>query len=213
MTRKLSLIANKIKTNRIEIVFQILTVFIVPVLLIQTKILPINSRITVLIVTVSLFVILLLKENWTIKMLNMDKKSFKKFLFPYFLFTLIGVIVITSLGEKMGREEIAKWWTNSHFLYLFFVVSIFQEVAYRGYLVPALRKFIPKTALIIFINAILFSYMHSIFPNPEINLPLAFIGGLGFAAMYIEYPSLPLIIASHAVLNFTAVLYGFFMIH
>ena len=55
-------------------------------------------------------------------------------------------------------------------------------------------------------------FLHSIFPNPTIGLPIAFIGGLGFALMYMKYPSLLLIIISHSIINFFVVLYGFFVI-
>jgi membrane protease YdiL (CAAX protease family) len=55
-------------------------------------------------------------------------------------------------------------------------------------------------------------FLHVIFPNPMIGLPIAFIGGIGFAVMYLRYPSLPLIILSHALINFFVVLYGFFVV-
>jgi len=212
MIKQLSQTARKIKTSKQEILLQILFVFILPVLLLQTGLIPISARIWVLVITVSLFIILLLKEKWTLDMLHIEKYNFKKFVFPYALFTIISVIVISFFSEKIGREEFAHWWLNSHFIYLFFVVSIFQEVAYRGYLIPALRKIIASPVLIIIINALIFAYMHSIFGNYQLNLLLAFVGGLGFAAMYIKYPNLLLITLSHAVLNFSVVLYGFFII-
>lgn len=146
-------------------------------------------------------------------MLHIERKHFKKFLVPYILFTIVGVIVISAFGEKTGHEEMSQWWLNDHLLYLFLIVSAFQEIAYRGYLIPALQKIVKSPALVLFFNALIFTYMHAIFPNPQINLPLAFVGGLGFAAIYMRYPNLFLIILSHAVLNFCAILFGFFTIH
>ena len=213
MLERLSQTAQKIRTSRKEIFLQIFFVFIFPVVLLQTGILPISYRVFVLIIVVSLFLFLLLKEEWTFEMLHIEVRNLKKYFFPYLVFTVAAVIIINTFGEKIGREELALWWSNKHFLYLFLVVSIFQEVAYRGYLIPALRKLTNNTFLIVIINAILFAYMHAMFTHPLVNLPLAFVGGLAFAAMYIKYPNLLLIIASHAALNFSAVLLGFFTIH
>jgi len=55
----------------------------------------------------------------------------------------------------------------------------------------------------------LFALPHAMYPHPEINTPIAFVGGLWFAVLYLVYPNLLLISLSHAALNFTAVLYGF----
>jgi membrane protease YdiL (CAAX protease family) len=203
----------KIRTAKKEIWFQIVAVFILPVLLLQTGIIPLNARVAVLVITVSAFVILLLKQKWTLKTLHIETHNLKKFILPYALFTAAGILLIAFAGEKIGQEEFVRWWTNKHFIYLFLIVSIFQEVAYRGYLIPALQKAVASPALVIFLNTLLFTYMHSIFPNPEVNLLLAAIGGLGFAVMYVRYPNLILITASHAILNFCAVYYGFFTIH
>ena len=146
-------------------------------------------------------------------MFGMQKKLLKKYLRPYIIFTLIMLCLIAASGEYILKtEEVRKWWTHSHFLYMFFVVSFFQEIAYRGYLVPALGKLSSNIPMVIFANALIFTLLHTIYPNPMIGLPMAFMGGIAFCLMYIRYPSLPLIILSHAALNFCAVLYGFFII-
>ena len=198
-------------TSKKEIFIQIVLVFILPVLLLQSGLIPFAARIWVLGLTVTLFIFILRRERWTLKSFHAERCDLKKFIIPYTIFTVVGVVIINILGESIGREEINRWWSNSHFIYLFLVVSIFQEVAYRGYLIPALKKITSSPVLVVLVNAILFTYMHSIFANPQINLPLAFVGGLGFAIMYLKYPNLLLIIISHSVLNFFAVLFGFFI--
>lgn len=212
MVKQLSQTAEKIKTSKKEILLQILLVFVFPILLLQTGIIPISLRIWVLVVTVSILLLILLKEKWTLEMLHIETHNFKKFIFPYILFTAVSVFIIIFFSEKIGREEFSLWWSNRHFIYLFFVVSVFQEIAYRGYLIPALRKIFVSPILIIIINALIFAYMHSIYGSYQLNLLLAFIGGLGFAAMYIKYPNLVLVTLSHSVLNFSTVLYGFFIV-
>ncbi|HZJ41251.1 MAG TPA: type II CAAX endopeptidase family protein [Candidatus Saccharimonadales bacterium] len=202
----------KIKASKREIILQILLVFIVPVLLLQVGVIPISWRIPALVVAVSIFFFILVRERWTLKMMHIETKNLRKFAWPYIIFTIVSVIAISFFGEQIGHEEFSHWWTNKHFIYLFLVVSIFQEVAYRGYLIPALKKLLGVPFLIILVNALIFAYMHSIFGNLQINLTVAFIGGLGFAIMYLKYPNLILITLSHAVLNFAVVLYGFFTI-
>lgn len=201
-----------IKTGIPELCAQIVFVFILPIILIHTGVIPTSYRVLTLVVLVSVLFILLIKEQWTFKMLGVKKELHWKEVLAYTLFTLGGVLVISQLGEQIGREELADWWKHPHFLYLFFVVSLFQEMAYRGYLMPALGKITSSPIQIILTNAALFTFLHSIFPNYLINLPLAFIGGVGFALIYRRYPNLLLIVLCHAVLNFCAVLYGFFII-
>lgn len=213
MIKQLSQTAEKIKAGKKEVLLQILLVFVLPILLLQTGIIPIRFRIWVLVVTVSILVIFLLKEKWTLEMLHIEKHNLKNFFIPYILFTVASVFIVIFFSERMGREEFSLWWSKRHFIYLFFVVSVFQEIAYRGYLIPALRKiFASPFLIIIIINALIFTYMHSIYGNYQLNLLLAFIGGLGFAAMYIKYPNLVLVTLSHSVLNFSTVLYGFFIV-
>lgn len=210
----LSHTVQKIKTSRKELTVQIICVFIIPIFLFDLKIIPIQNRVPALIFIVSILLFILIKERWTLSMLGANKSSFdfKKYAIPYIFFTGVAVLLIVTFGEKIGHEEFAQWWTQPHFLYLFFVVSLFQEIAYRGYLIPALGKLTKNRPLLIITNTLLFTFLHTIFPNLSISLPIAFIGGLFFALMYVKYPSLPFIIICHAILNFCAVLYGFFVI-
>lgn len=206
--------ANKIQTSKAEIVLQIFLVFIVPILMVNMGAIGLKLRIAVLSFIVILLLAVLIAEKWSPEMLGIKKDSFsfKKYIIPYAVFTIISVIVVSSLSEQFGREELAKWWAHKHFLYLFFVVSLFQEVAYRGYLMPALTKLSSSKFMVITVNVLLFTLLHTMFPDMVINLPLAFVGGIVFALMYDKYPSLPMIIISHAVINFCVVLYGFFVI-
>lgn len=207
-------IAN-IRTGKRELFFQILLVFIVPVVLVQTGIIPVNGRVPLLALLVSaLLAVLFSFEHWTPHMFGLDKAALRAHFLPYVIFTAILAVGLAAFGEYILKyEELKEWWTHSHFLYLFFVVSLFQEIAYRGYLIPALGKLSDaRTPVLIFANALLFTFLHVIYPHPMIGLPVAFVGGVAFAIMYLRHPSLTLVILSHAVLNFVAVLYGFFVI-
>ncbi|MCX6753095.1 MAG: type II CAAX endopeptidase family protein [Candidatus Nomurabacteria bacterium] len=212
MNDQIKYIVDNIKTSKRELIFQILIVFILPVLFIDLGIISPSQRVYLLVILVSLLMVVLTAEKWTFLMLGISKYRIKKYIIPYTIFTLVAIVLVSFFGEKIGQEEVSRWWTHSHFIYGFFIVSLFQEVGYRGYLIPALSKLIPKPWIVVTINALIFMFLHSIFPNTIIGLPLAFIGGLGFAIMYMKYPSLILIILSHSLINFFVVLYGFFVI-
>ncbi len=202
---------SQIKTDKRKIFLQILIIFIFPIILIWAGVIPVEKRVLALVAVVTGLVVLLHVEKWNLRMLGVGNGKFHKYFIPYAVFTGSLVLLIILFGEDITKkEEVARWWTHSHFMYLFFVVSLFQEVAYRGYLMPALGKIHKSPGFIIIGNALLFTFLHSIFPGLLIGLPVAFAGGVGFAYMYYKYPNLPLIILSHSVLNFFIVLFGFF---
>jgi membrane protease YdiL (CAAX protease family) len=205
-------IVDSIKTRKFEIWLHIVSIFIFPILLLKSGVIAVEDRVWTLVVLVVILVLVLISESWNFFMLGEIKSNFKKYIWRYVGFTFIGVLFLVIFGEKTGHEEVSRWWTYPHFLYMFFVVSFFQEIAYRGYLIPALLKILPNTFLVVVLNALLFTFMHIIFPHAIVTLPIAFLGGFSFALMYLRYPSLPLVVVSHAILNFVAVLYGFFVI-
>jgi membrane protease YdiL (CAAX protease family) len=202
----------KIRTSTPELAVQILVVFIIPIVLINTGIIPIEYRVPVLAILVTTLCIFLVAEKWTLRMLGFRRTVPLKTILAYTLFTIVGVWAISRLGRYLGYTPTDTWWQVPHFLYLFFIVSAFQEIAYRGYLMPALATFEKSPVALIVTNAALFTFLHSVFPNYSINLPLAFVGGIGFACMYYKYPNMLAITLSHAVLNFAAVWYGFFTV-
>lgn len=199
-------------TSKKEILLQIFVIFILPILVIYTGIVKGSDRIWVLGILISLLVIVLVRERWTKAMLGLTSHRMKQYIIPYAVFTLVAIVLVGMFGEKIGQEELTQWWVHHHFLYGFFIVSLFQEIGYRGYLMPALGKLLSNPLYVVLANALLFTFLHTIFPNPLIGLPLAFVGGLGFALMYMRYPSLVLIVISHSIINFFVVLYGFFLI-
>jgi membrane protease YdiL (CAAX protease family) len=122
------------------------------------------------------------------------------------------VIFIILVANTFHLTPPFLWWMNRKLLALFVFVSVFQEFAFRGFLIPVLGKIFHRNFAIVLINAVLFAGMHSIYSFPIIALPVAFVGGLVFAGLYIKYPNLILISIMHCILNFVAVGYGFFAI-
>ena len=149
-----------IRTSKKELSLQILLVFILPIIFFQTGIISVKYRIFVLVLIVTTLLIILFFEKWTPRMLGLTSLNLKKFVVPYGIFTLIGTLSIIRFGEIIGNQEITNWWTHSHFLYLFFVVSFFQEIAYRGYLIPALGKLTNVPIFIIFANIVFYKMVN-----------------------------------------------------
>lgn len=210
MNSSLEETTQSIRTSIPELSAQIITVFIFPIVLLVTGILPLEHRVLILGLLVGALSIVLIAERWTPKMLGFRYSLSRSSIVAYLIFTTLGVVGIMQLGKYLGYTPVHNWWHNPHFLYLFLIVSGLQEIAYRGYLMPALATFEKSSLARILTNAALFTFLHAIFPNYIVNLPLAFIGGVGFAYMYNKYPSILLISISHAVLNFVAVWLGFF---
>lgn len=201
-----------IKATKKQLALQVVLVFIVPVILIKVGIIPILWRVPFLAAVSAVLGFIMYRQGWKFSDIGVHWPIKKSHVLPYIVFTVLSTFIIAQFGEKIGYEEVVKWWQHHHFLYVFFIVSLFQEFLYRGYLIPVLKKFKSSYGSVVILNALLFMALHVIFPNLHIGLPLALIGGIGFAMMYMRYPDLILIIISHAIINFFAVLYGFFAI-
>lgn len=191
-------------------IVQVILIFILPVLLIQLNIIPVNKRFLVLLLTTVIILAIVVQEKWSLTILGLENGNFYPSLMPYILFTFLGLISIIIAAKILNRAVVQNWWKQPHFLYLFIIVSLVQEFAYRGFLIPKLQLIFNSAGFVIIINTLLFTYLHIIFPNKKVNLPLIFMGGIGFSTMYLYYPNLLLISLSHMILNFFAVLYGFF---
>lgn len=199
-------------SGREQASLQVVFLFIVPIALLYFHILPISSRVPVLLVFSLLMYGTIHKEGWTLRDVGLVGTVKKHALKMYFLATSLALCGIIILSQYMGRTHVHHWWTKPHFLFLFIVVSFFQEFAFRGFLMPLLQKIFPDMLTVVLLNALLFAGMHAIYPFPMIGLPLAFLGGIFFAVLYHKYPNLILVTISHSILNFTMVWYGFFTV-
>lgn len=131
-------------------------------------------------------------------------------LVPYAAFALLGATGIVAVALASGRVPRAEWWLAPHFRYMLLIpVSAAQEFFYRGMLMPMLAVVTQRRWVIILLNAALFAFLHIIFPDPLIVLPLSFLGGAVFAALWLRWPNIWLASAAHVVLNASFVLFCF----
>lgn len=195
------------------VLYQIFFIFILPIALLVFGVVPLAWRMVALCIAMLFMYGVIQKEKISDEVMGLKNKTFKKSLLPYTVFTLVGVGIFVQLSDVLAINPHILWWQHTHFLFLFLPVSLLQEIAYRGFLFPKLRELSQKWWVVIGANTVLFTFLHIIYPIPGIMLPVAFFSGLALSIMYRYYPNLLLISLAHAVLNFIAVLHGFFFFH
>jgi len=190
---------------------QILYIFVVPVALIYTGILPVDFRI-ILLFFISLLTIGIMRHE---KMTHEESgliSPWWKYWEWYVLVLVAGLIFTVYLSNFIPTRNIIPLWENIRLLTLFIPVSILQEVLYRSFLMHKLKSLFSNMWTVVLTNAFLFTLLHIIYPHKHIMLPFAFSAGIVFAYIYYKKPNIILISILHAILNFAAVYLGFFVI-
>ena len=192
---------------------QILVIFVLPVFLLYFNIVPTSWRIILLAIS-SLFIYGIIRhEKWTHEEMGVRHDNFKKAIPFYLLFTVLslGALFIISQKVSMPMNVFTKIFYWKTFIF-FLPSSFFQEFAFRSFLMPRLKRIFSNNFTIILVNAVLFTWMHVIYSSWGLLMPILFVSGIFFAWLYLKYPNLILVSISHALLNVTAVLLGFFVI-
>lgn len=202
---------NNLPSKRL-IIAQIFIVFVLPILLLYFHIIPRDYRMLLLVLSSLLIYGIIHRESWSHADLGLRLDNLKKSLPLYTLFTLLGVLLFFLIAEFFHIKHIESIKDILIKLVYFIPISFFQEFAYRAFLMPRLSSVFRSNFLIILLNAFLFTLLHIIYKDLVLIIPISFIGGLYFAWIYKKYPNLLLISISHAILNITAVLLGFFVI-
>jgi membrane protease YdiL (CAAX protease family) len=200
-----------LKKERELVWLQILYLYIVPVLLLYFKVLPGNFRFAMLLGVAILLLGIVRHNHWTHSDLGITR-DFMKDIIPYSLFTIGGVLFLIWLSAIVDHEPFLNWWNNLEFLLLFIPISVLQEIIFRGVLMNMFRRAFRSPIFIIVLNALVFALMHVIYLNSTFVLPMTFIAGIGFAWIYYKYENLVLISIAHTILNFIAMIFGFFVI-
>lgn len=189
---------------------QILYLYVAPTILLYFGVIPPQFRV-VMLLGVSLIMLGIIRHaHWTHEDIGISR-PYLKGLLPYAIFTAVGVLITFSLTKVAPHIPLVEWWEDVKFLLLFIPISVLQEVVFRGVLMNMLRRAFKSPVFIILLNSVVFALMHVIYIHSAFVLPFTFIAGIGFATMYYFYPNLVLISASHTILNFTAMILGFFI--
>lgn len=197
--------------SRRLILLQIFIIFVLPIALLYFKVVSTDWRFFFVLVG-SLFIYGITRhEKWTLRELGIRTDNFRKGILPYFIFTVLGVMVIyaTDLIFKLPIPDTKEFYFRT---FAFFVpLSFMQEWAFRSFLIPRLQLIYNSQTKIILLNSLLFTFIHVIYPSVSVGIPLSFLGGVFFAWIYLKYPNFLLISISHSILNITALLLGFFV--
>lgn len=191
-------------------VLLILFIFVIPIILLLTRLVPASRKTTVLAAAFFASVGASLGLKTSSYDLGIRWDNLQETFFPYLTFTVIALGIIILIAKIFKRKPQKNWQQDSHFLYLFIPISIAQEFLFRGFLISQLKNISLSIAAIIIISTVLFTLVHLIYPPLKISIPLGIISGLAFTGMYLAFPNLILLSLSHSILNFLAVLYGFF---
>jgi len=194
----------------IETIIILFALFILPVILWYLRIVPFRYRFHTFAVVGIFVVAIILVKGWSLQTLGLQADAIGNYAVPYALFTFFTGLALYIVAKLLKRTGTERWWRRSHFLYGFILFSTLQEFVFRGFLIPELQSVISIGWLVIFVNALLFTWMHVIYSDDVKALLMIFFGGIGFAVMYVYFPSLILVAISHMILNFIAVYFGFF---
>jgi len=200
-----------IKKERELVWVQILYLFILPILLLYFKVIPENYRVIMLLIVTILMFGIVKHAKWAYSDMGIHK-TFMEDIVQYTIMTVGGVLFLVWLAQVVPHSPFLGWWKNIKFLILFIPISVLQEIVFRGILMNMLMRVFKSPIFIIVLNSAIFAFMHVIYLNSIFVLPMTFIAGLAFAWMYYRYQNLILISVSHTILNFVAMILGFFVI-
>lgn len=199
-------------TRERELVFvQIFYLFFLPIILLYFHIIPGMYRFSILFFVAVLLLGIIHKAKWTYSDIGF-KRDWMADIHVYLLFTIGGIFFLGWLATVVPHTPFLDWWENKRFLILFAPLSILQEIIFRGVLMKMLTKAFSNIQVVILINALVFAFMHVIYLNAMFVLPLTLIAGIAFAWIYAYKPNIVLISISHTILNFTAMILGFFVV-
>jgi len=191
-------------------IIEILFLFIVPIMLLYFKKINFKYRIHVLSLICLITIGIIVLEKWSLFALGIRIDNIKESLIPYIAFTTVGVLCLIMVAKLLKNKPEKAFYKQTHFIFGFVLVSILQEFLFRSFLIPKLSLITSSTIIIILINALLFTFMHIIYFNKKSILILLFVSGLIFAYLYLRFPNFILISISHSILNYFAVMFGFF---
>src|SRR3989338_5010179 len=163
----------KQKHERHMAIYQVFLIFVLPIVLLYYDIIKKDWRVLILLCVTLVIYAIIRKEKWPREKLGLHLHNFLKSIFVYTFFTMIGIVLLLKFASYLDYIPMDGFWRQPHFLFLFLPVSFFQEVAYRGFLIPLLEKIHNNNFFIILVSGVLFAFLHIIYPNPEIMMPIA----------------------------------------
>lgn len=189
---------------------EIILLFIIPVLLLYFKKINFKYRIHILSLIFIITTVIIVIEKWSLVDLGIRLDNIRESIPPYLFFTVISSLFLIIISKALKKYPEKNFYMKKHFIFGFIFVSVLQEFLFRGFLIPKLATIINPMFFIILVNAILFTFMHIIYFSKKSIMILLFISGIIFAYLHLNYPNFLLLSISHSILNYIAVMFGYF---
>ncbi len=194
----------------LEIIFEVLFLFILPTVLLRYYPLSHKHRFAVFLLIPLILMGIVLWEQWSFAEIGFRTDTLFSAGVAYGIFTIVGILGIILYANSLQRLPRRKWWKHWHFQIGFLLLAFLQQFTFQGFLVHQFQLLSLPSILIVIITAVLYIFIHSIYSDFVAGLPLLILAGVMFAWLYLIYPNILIATLSHAILNFIAVLYGFF---
>jgi len=194
--------------DRKIIISYLVIIFIFPPIAIHYGVIPggpLTNLITLAVCSISC-ILIMIREGWGFN--ELDLKIEKGMPRVYIVFTLVGIVFLLLMKYILGLELNFEVVQRKYFLAVFVPLCFLQVLCYRVFLIRKLKLLTQSKSRLVALNTIFFTIMHIMFSYKFIII--CFLGGIGFAWVYLQYPSLVLMTISHSILNFTAALLGAF---
>jgi|SRR3989344_371520 len=193
-----------------SILIQIILLFILPILLLRFHLIKPKYRFFVFIIVFFAILTIVISQQWSASDLGLRVDNLKSAIIPYGVFTILGIFGIFFYAHRLDRKTTKEWWAYWHFQWGFLILAFLQQFVFQGFLIHQLQVLSINSGFIVIIVGFLYSFMHIIFDSFRAGIPLLIVAGIAFSSLYLLYPNLIIATLSHALLNFFAVLYGFF---
>ena|GEM_PF-3515972 len=195
------------ETSTFLLFLQILFLFVVPILAIHAGLVPVKYRLSVLAAVFFCVCGILIVSGATLFAIGIRTDNITWALSLYAPAVAGGALVLWALSgfRKTGRIE----WTHPHFLFFALPLSIVQQFLFQAFLLQHLQGVI-SIPLAVAVTALLFGFMHTVYPGARFNMMLGSAGGFLWAILYTLAPNLIVASLAHAVLNIVAVRFAFF---
>ena len=185
----------------------ILAIYVSPVFLILTGLVPFEYRFYVLEVATILVVLYSLSASVGLNRLGFSQKNLWasiKHILPITLIFALPIMLALILGWTRVDNSKISW---SFYLFFIFISSPSQEILYRGYLFHLLGKAGLNRSGLIILSSILYSFVHLIYLDIA-TLVITFIIGIFWGINYQKYRNIYGVILSHSILGAMAILAG-----
>ncbi|ELS46272.1 CPBP family intramembrane metalloprotease [Microcystis sp. LEGE 00066] len=181
--------------------------YILPVVLILTKVIPFSDRFLVLTITGALIIGLAMLNEIAPADLGFNYQNLLPAIKDILPVTIISsvLMIVFYLNHGMRIDNTGIPW----YFYVFYISlsSPLQEFLYRSYLFNRLAQIQLNQGYIIIITAILYSFAHSIYQD-LLTVLLSLIIGLYWAYHYNRFKNFYSITLSHTILGIIAILTG-----